>query len=202
MRRDARERRAALLVAAEACFRERGFLVPLDDIARRAGVSRGTLYRNFADRMALVLALFDDELTHLGDSLADVSDTGQALREFVLGGARMAALYNRLAADMPADHGSHAGLLGLHARAIKLLEPIVRAAKAQGRLRRDVTPADILLLGRMVGGVLSPWYGAEQARANTEAAFRLISAGVLLEEEPGRRERHRERLPDSSTMPL
>ena len=178
LRRDAQERRRALLAAAEACFRERGFLVPLDEIAQRAGVGRGTLYRNFADRMELVLTLFGDELTRLEDSLATERDAAQALRSFVLGGARMAALYNRLAVDMPADHGSQAGFLGLQARAIALLEPIVRAAKAQGRLRGDVAPADILLLGRMVGGVLPLSCSPEQADAVTQAAFQLVATGL------------------------
>ena len=53
MRSDARERREALLTAGEQCFREQGFTVPLEQIADRAGVGRGTLYRNFKDAVTL-----------------------------------------------------------------------------------------------------------------------------------------------------
>lgn len=179
MRRDAQQRRAALLAAAEDCFRERGFLVPLEAIAQRAGVGRGTLYRNFAGRLELVLALFDDELARVEQSLPALTDPEQAIRDFVLRGARMAALYNRLAADMPADAASQAGFQALQQRALHLLEPVIQAARAGGRLREGIAASDILLLVRMVGGVHSPSYGPEQLGAVSASAFRLVAEGVF-----------------------
>ena len=52
-RRDAQDNRDRLIAAAREVFAESGFDVPLDAIARRAGVGRATLYRNFSDRYAL-----------------------------------------------------------------------------------------------------------------------------------------------------
>lgn len=56
-RADAQQNRTQLLDAAEAAFVEMGLNAPLDLIAQRAGVARITLFRNFADRQALVLSI-------------------------------------------------------------------------------------------------------------------------------------------------
>src|ERR1700748_1025710 len=58
MRADARRSRAKLLDAATAAFAENGADAPLDDIARRAGVGIGTLYRHFPTRIDLQAAVF------------------------------------------------------------------------------------------------------------------------------------------------
>ncbi|WP_431312381.1 TetR/AcrR family transcriptional regulator [Sphingomonas natans] len=52
MRCDAAARREVLIDAGAHCFAEGGYLVPLGEIAARAGVERGTLYRNFRDRLS------------------------------------------------------------------------------------------------------------------------------------------------------
>ena len=54
-----------MIDAAAAEFAERGYNVPLDAIAERAGVGRATLYRNFADRGILALAVFEQQLEAL-----------------------------------------------------------------------------------------------------------------------------------------
>lgn len=59
-RADAVRNRAKVLAAAEALYRTRGVdAVSMDDIATEAGVGKGTLYRRFADKSALVAALLD-----------------------------------------------------------------------------------------------------------------------------------------------
>jgi len=59
------ENRHRLLDAARAVFAERGIDAPLNEIAQRAEVGQGTLYRHFPDRLSLVLAVFDDNMDHL-----------------------------------------------------------------------------------------------------------------------------------------
>ena len=56
-RADARRNRAQILVAAEICFAEQGVGVPIDDIARRACVGVGTVYRHFPTKEALAEAV-------------------------------------------------------------------------------------------------------------------------------------------------
>ncbi len=57
--------RQAILRSARRLFAEQGFLVPLTAIAREAGVGQGVLYRHFPTRMALALAVFDENLTRV-----------------------------------------------------------------------------------------------------------------------------------------
>src|SRR5215469_7989820 len=63
MRADARRSRARLIEAATAAFAEGGADAPLDDIARRAGVGIGTLYRHFPTRLDLQAAVFRSQVT-------------------------------------------------------------------------------------------------------------------------------------------
>ncbi|MDO9353065.1 MAG: helix-turn-helix domain-containing protein, partial [Solirubrobacteraceae bacterium] len=62
LRRDARQRRAQLIEAAELEFAARGVDASLEKIARDAGVSIGTLYRHFPSRVDLLLAAFEPRL--------------------------------------------------------------------------------------------------------------------------------------------
>src|SRR5690348_5121309 len=63
LRVDAARNRARILAAAAEVFAERGLDVTLDDIAAHAGLGVGTVYRRFADREALVDALFNERMT-------------------------------------------------------------------------------------------------------------------------------------------
>ena len=59
LRRDAERNRLRILAAAREAFAEEGLSVTLDEIARRAGVGVGTVYRRFPDKEQLIDALFD-----------------------------------------------------------------------------------------------------------------------------------------------
>src|SRR5689334_25435980 len=62
LRADARQNHARLIGAATAAFAERGADAPLEDIARRAGVGIGTLYRHFPTRLDLQAAVFRSQV--------------------------------------------------------------------------------------------------------------------------------------------
>src|SRR5689334_22040791 len=64
-RTDAARNAGLLLAAAKELFDERGPDVPLDDVARRAGVGNATLYRHFPTRRDLIVAVYADEVTAL-----------------------------------------------------------------------------------------------------------------------------------------
>ena len=68
MRADARRSRAKLLEAATAAFAEHGADAPLDDIARRAGVGIGTLYRHFPTRLDLQAAVYRSQVQTVCDA--------------------------------------------------------------------------------------------------------------------------------------
>jgi AcrR family transcriptional regulator len=86
--RNAERTRAAVLAAAAEAMAERGTGVSLDDIAKRAGVSKGGLLHHFANREALIVALVDDAQQRLRQSVLrhlDLSENtpGKLLRAYV-----------------------------------------------------------------------------------------------------------------------
>lgn len=77
------ERRRAILAAARDEFAARGFAAArLDDVARRAGVAKGTIYLHFADKKALFQELVRFELTPLVTGLEQASQADMPLRQF------------------------------------------------------------------------------------------------------------------------
>ncbi len=70
LRSDVLRNRARILKAAEEVFAEHGAVAPLDLVVRRAGIGRGTLYRHFADREALVAAVYTARVDLLEDLAA------------------------------------------------------------------------------------------------------------------------------------
>lgn len=85
LRADAARNRARVLEVAYQTFAEEGLGVPIDEIARRAGVGAGTLYRHFPTKEALYGAVVVDRIRHFtarAAELAEVAEPGVALREF------------------------------------------------------------------------------------------------------------------------
>src|SRR5712691_4544222 len=86
LRADARRNRERVLDAARAAFAAQGLSVPLDEIARHAGVGPGTLYRHFPTKEALIEAVVHDRLQGLaadGAALLDAPDPGAAFFAFL-----------------------------------------------------------------------------------------------------------------------
>lgn len=82
LRADARRNYERLLAAAGAAFAEHGPDAPLDEIARRAGVGIGTLYRHFPTRQTLLVAVYQESIEAIcaeGDQLLAAPSPGDAL---------------------------------------------------------------------------------------------------------------------------
>ncbi|RMX06817.1 TetR/AcrR family transcriptional regulator [Pseudothauera nasutitermitis] len=75
MRLDARRNRERVLLAAREVFAEKQHDASMDDVARRAGVGIGTLFRNFPKRIDLVRALYEEDLQQLGPLAAELAIT-------------------------------------------------------------------------------------------------------------------------------
>ncbi|MEW2357063.1 helix-turn-helix domain-containing protein [Spirillospora sp. NPDC029432] len=85
LRADARRNRERVLAAAQEAFAEAGLLVPLDEIARRAGVGAGTVYRHFATKEALFQEVVADRIRHIiteARSRSADADAGRAFYGF------------------------------------------------------------------------------------------------------------------------
>lgn len=178
MRRDAEQRRDALLRAAEDCFREFGYQVPFETIARRAGVGRGTLYRNFKDRLALIVAIYHRHLDRVETQVAGMADIEQVLAAIVLAAGPMESLYSRLALDLMKDEDAFERFSGIDVRVNAFLEPIVARAQAAGMLRRDAGLDAMKLCVRMAGSIIKPSYTDTEASAVARQALALLMDGL------------------------
>ncbi|MBB5786448.1 TetR/AcrR family transcriptional regulator [Jiangella mangrovi] len=149
MRADARRNYEKLLAAAREAFAEAGMGASLEDIARRAGVGIGTLYRHFPTRQDLFEAVYVDEVEVLCRAADDVADLppwealAAWLRRFVGYTATKRAIAEAL------NHQST-----VFASGWKLVnaagEPLLRRAQESGDARPDASFDDVI---RLVGGV-------------------------------------------------
>ncbi|MDK1346046.1 helix-turn-helix domain-containing protein [Streptomyces sp. 378] len=155
MRADARRNHERLLRVAVEAFAEHGEGASLDDIAKRAGVGSGTLYRHFPTRRALLEAAYLDRIEAIAARagvLAAERSPGEALGEWLYElGAGMIRMRGLKALLGPAvtDSGSLVNTAcgdPVKAAAGRL----VRAAQEEGTLRRDVDPIDVLRLAHGV----------------------------------------------------
>jgi len=152
LRKDAAERRKALLDAARAVFAEEGIDAPLDRIAERAGVGRATLYRNFPGRTEIALAVLLDDMAELGEQFAD-RDTPDAFLDF------LAALSDRMVRNaalggVVRSPPSPELLTPLRAAMIEAAAAPLKVSQAAGVVRSDLTLKDIRVLAAMLGGGL------------------------------------------------
>src|SRR5665213_3681208 len=88
LRADARRNREAVLNAAGELFAQRGDAVQMDEIAERAGLAVGTLYRHFADKQALLAAIIGrrfQAMTALARTTEDAEDPGAAFEALLHG---------------------------------------------------------------------------------------------------------------------
>ena len=143
-RADARRNYEKVLAAAREAFAEGGESTSLEQIARRAGVGIGTLYRHFPTRQALVEALYVDEVTevcHTAEQL-DGSDPWEALNSW----------FDRVIAYMATKQALSHELLNYLERDAALFqscraalfaagEPLLQRAQEAGAVRSDVTIA-------------------------------------------------------------
>ncbi|MFC8505719.1 TetR/AcrR family transcriptional regulator [Streptomyces sp. NPDC057411] len=147
-RADALRNRERIVTAAREMFVEFGAQVPLDEIARRAGVGNATLYRNFPERGDLVREVVNSLMARVTERALEAAeqeaDTFAALRRFVHAAAdeRIGALCPMLDGDFDKHHPD------LHAEQERLEEAVqglVDRAQAAGRLRADVGVGDLMV---------------------------------------------------------
>ena len=151
-RADARRNREALLVAAEEVFAAQGADAPLEVVARRAGVGRGTLYRHFPDREALAVAVYDRRLSGLEDLAAQHRDDPDLLELLVLG---VADRQTRVPGLVAVLLGSGDGALDrISQRTRDLVAEPLAQARARGEVREDASDDDLMLLFGMVDGLV------------------------------------------------
>jgi AcrR family transcriptional regulator len=152
-RADARRNYEKVLAAAREAFAEGGESTALEEIARRAGVGIGTLYRHFPNRQALLEALYVDEVEEVCRSAAqlDTADPWEALNgwfeRFIAYLATKRALAHELLNYLDQD----AELFRVcRASLFDAGEPLLKRAQEAGVVRPDVTISEVI---QMVIGI-------------------------------------------------
>jgi AcrR family transcriptional regulator len=152
LRADARRNRQRLLAVAHEAFVENGVTASTDDIARRAGVGSGTLYRHFPTRDALILALVADDLERLA-TLADELRTANApgaVHDWLAELVDHNRTYRGLAESIIAATGQPTPLGAACDRIHAAGDALVSQAQRSGTIRADITPRDAIDLAAAV----------------------------------------------------
>ncbi|MBN9682133.1 MULTISPECIES: TetR/AcrR family transcriptional regulator [unclassified Corallococcus] len=150
LRADARRNRERLLVAAHDVFSERGADASLADVAKRAEVGIGTLYRHFESREALLAATCDEQLLTLAKKSRERSESLpalEALRVYLEELAHSASMYKGLAASLGIVLKNHTeGCDATTAEGERLL----KAAQHAGEVRSDVLLDDVVCMAMAI----------------------------------------------------
>lgn len=182
-RSDARRNRDTLLKEAHALFTAEGTEASLGEIARRSGVSIGTLYRHFPTRDALLKELLQDHLEALSEAAEQRLDHDaplDALAEWLELGAARTLTYRGLPASIAAalqEEGSE-----LHTACHRMSEAgtqLIVSAQRAGVVREDVAPSDVLALTGAIA-----WLG-EQEDDPGERQDRLLALVLRAVSTPG-----------------
>jgi AcrR family transcriptional regulator len=154
LRRDAERNRQRILEAASELFAQRGLDVTLDQVAARAGVGVGTVYRRFPDKEELIDALFEDRIADIARFAQEALDDPDPWRGFV-------GFMEQSCDKHTANRGlqqvvfstAHGQDRVAHAREqiAPLVGRMLERAQAAGQLRSDLAPTDVPMLQFMVG---------------------------------------------------
>ncbi|PRZ06944.1 TetR family transcriptional regulator [Isoptericola sp. CG 20/1183] len=179
--RAAARNRAALLAAAREIFAEHGAHAPLNAVARRAGVGQGSLYRHFPDRIALVLALFEEQVSTVEEIANDPEVTLADLLGLVTRHAIESVVSIDLATASP-ESRPDPRLVDLRDRTADVLGSRLDRALADGDVRPGTTVEDVLLGVEMVAAALTRRPAADRERY-AQRAWQLLGMKVTA---PGR----------------
>jgi AcrR family transcriptional regulator len=156
LRSDAARNRESLLAAAAQEFAERGLDASVADIARRAGVGKGTVFRHFATKDDLIAAIVMDRISALnavGERLLGAADPGDALLEFLT-----VAAQQRQQRDLSFLQGAgdlSATVIQARTQLFQTIHALVDRAREHGAVRADITGTDVILLMCAPGYVTS-----------------------------------------------
>jgi AcrR family transcriptional regulator len=180
-RADARRNYERLLAAATAAFAERGADdVSLEEIARRAGVGIGTLYRHFPARQALLEAVYKDQvdgLDALAAKLLTAESPGAALGEWLRAFVAFGRTKRSLSAALVSTIGRDAALLSECSMILRgRNEELLRRAQGAGEARQDVQAGDIM---RLLHGLIMASEAQATDPGQQDRLVSLVIGGLL-----------------------
>ncbi len=158
LRADAERNRQRLITAAREVFAERGLDVPIEDIARHAGVGVATLYRRFPTRADLIAGAFEAKMAAYADAVADAlvkPDPWMGFCDYLQRVCAMQAGDRGFANVLTMTFPTAKRFEAERDRAYYSLVELIGRAKAAGKLRTDFSPEDIIMLLMANAGVVT-----------------------------------------------
>ncbi len=151
LRADAARNRARVLEVAYDTFAADGLSVPIDEIARRAGVGAGTVYRHFPTKDDLYRAVVADRIENIiesGRALLAAGDPGEALFTFLRAMVLQWGATDQGLAEALAGVGIDiaTAMPGIEADFLAMLGDLLRAAQKAGTVRSDLDVRDVKAL--------------------------------------------------------
>lgn len=149
LRADAERNHRRLIEAATAMFGERGLEVGVAEIAERAGVGRGTLFRNFPSKEALVTAVVVERIRDSvarGRARLDDPNPGEALFRLIDEALERQQSDRALFQALADTWMAHPEIRAAHYEMLAVLDQLVARAQEAGAVRRDVSGIDVMLM--------------------------------------------------------
>jgi AcrR family transcriptional regulator len=180
LRADAVRNRARVLEVAYETFAAEGLGVPIDEIARRAGVGAGTVYRHFPTKEDMFRAVIEDRIGRIvddGRAVAASGDPGEALFTFLRSIVLQWSAADRGLADAFAGVGIDIkdAVPDAEEAFLGLLGELLRAAQKAGTVRRDVDVPDVKAI--VVGTQAMQAYNPDTAARLMEVVLDGLRAG-------------------------
>ncbi|MBM7832410.1 AcrR family transcriptional regulator [Agromyces cerinus] len=163
--------RRAIIAAAREVFAADGLQAPFNAIAKRAGVGQGSLYRHFPDRLALAVAVFDENIDELEAAVEPENATLDDLLEAIIG----QAVVSTALIDLIWQHQHDARVEHLGSRLAAIVGGIVARERTAGRVGDTVEDADVLLAVSMLADLLARTE-AENRRPVAQRAWAIFHA--------------------------
>lgn len=173
LRADAERNRERIVSAAARLFAEQGLSVPLEDVARAAGVGVATLYRRFPTRTDLAIAAFERNMASYEEAVDKALDNPhpwEAFRNLVYEICALQASDPGLRALLTTAFPASSVIEQRATEAIDKLGQVIARAQQDGRLRPDIGIADIVVMLLADQGVL------EATREHAPDAWRRFAA--------------------------
>jgi AcrR family transcriptional regulator len=177
MRADAQRNLDALLQAAMAVFATSGVDAPVRQIAEKAGVGVGTVYRHFPQRSDLIVAVFRREVDACADAaaaLATEHEPGEALARWMQRYVDFISAKRGLAAALHSGNPAYDTLPAYFQKRLRpALQTLLEAAAAAGEVHAGVEPGDLL---KAVASLCAPAHNGDPAHARRMVA--LLADGL------------------------
>jgi AcrR family transcriptional regulator len=156
LRSDAERNRQRVLAAAAELFAAEGIEASLEEVAARAGVGVGTLYRRFGDREGLIDALFEDQIDEvavLAERALELDDPWEGLKLFLRESTALSVADRGLRQAVLSPARGRERAARARARIAPLATQLLEQARDDGSLREDLGAYDIPFMQLMLGTV-------------------------------------------------